>query len=245
MKLLTPEETKQEHDKKESERIARINKLNTEETEIIKRINKSHVNEKIEIANSEKRVSDARTKSDLEIIEISSKVESLKKEVTKLESARIEAMKPIEQVRAEANTLLEIANLKQNDLNSREKDLNALKDNLLDKREDLDIRESEIVSKENDLDKREKRVVESEEKTKESANALTKKWSEFHKEVSTANTDLDRKKKEIDDGQKANESFHKSLLETEKKNEQDRIAIKQGYLNLRRATNEISKKNNG
>lgn len=237
MNLLDPNEIKEE---KKGNAIASqklITALAEEEAKLNKALNLVKENAKIEREKIEAETT--------EFVESQKTIKSdLIKEVTGLEARRAEALKPVKDVTAEANTTLEEAKTALSRALTKEKEAEALHeenldlaDTLKDRKEELDERERKVKSKE-DI------AVTEDRRLKDSANTLADKWVQFHTTVTTTNSNFENKDKRIADAEKVLDIRKKTLDERDAFQTQHVKQIRDKYATLGRAIEEAKKKYN-
>ncbi len=232
MQLLSAEKVKDEKNEADDLKRRRIQKLNEEETEATSRLNQTRVfvEEKIDALNKElaeiERSTDARRKD-------------LKTEINALEERKREASKPIE----EREKLVAACEMEcrhhEIKLDSKEADLKAQREALVEKLENTVDRSAEMDERDQKLDLREKKIAEVETELRESTIRVQKEWSKFHAEVHAANESLTIREKDVVNGQKSNLDF-KNELDAEKiRLENLDIAVRDKYKALEQAKKHL------
>lgn len=239
MKLLTADEVKTEKTRSDEERALRIQKLEKEESDLTARVNEKRTNIGKEIALLDSQLIERQSLIAKRKLELDAEISALSREVKQLEDRRSEALKPIDEIRQEAEKLLESANRAQADVEADKAELQEGWDHLAVLMEDVTDRETSNVEKSDELDQRERRVAESEARTKESAEKVSQEWLKFHKEVHGANESLARREKGVADRAKANNEFAASLSNKETELMAREIRLKDQYETLARSKKEI------
>lgn len=232
MKLLSPEETKSEKSKAEEERIKRVGKLQEAETTASKSLNQTKARVESEIKRLDKELADHEAFVKRRKGELTSEVEVL-------ESRRADAMKPIKEMRQEAESLLEEAKTKNEEADENLKKSKEDRSILVEKTEDLVDRESSLDEREELVSLREANSSKEESRLKESQLKLAESWKNFHKEVHEANISLARREKEVADGAKANEVVRlaneaeaKRIVDADRAVADKYKALEQAYIHL-------------
>lgn len=232
MKLLSQEYVKTTADKISEERKTRIAKLNDEEVKVTKEFNQL----KTFVEVDRKKIAD-------EFImfkqETEAKRKSLIQEVESLEYRKKEALKPLIAIRKEAEQRISNIEKREKELTATKIELDEARDNLVDWAEAVKEREDNISVKECGLAKRAERIADEEYRLGESTKKLSKNWVEFHATIHSANVDLQRRETAIVANRNAAEAFRESLDQEAKRLENERIAIKDGYIALAKAKKEI------
>jgi len=214
--------------------------LNEEENATVKRINQLHEHEKKEKQRITEELEPGQKK-----LQVRKTV--LSQEVDFLESRKKEALKPIDDIKLEAEKILKENLEYQKLLINREKKIESREENLIEKEEDVIDRLKEVENEEINLNVREKGIKSAKEEIKRSSEELAKKWVAYHEAVHALNMEtknIERAKKEIEDARLVNENFKKSLDKKEIEQVEHDRQISDRYSTLSRAIDE-AKKNHG
>src|SRR3990167_9836939 len=126
MKLLEAEQVKEETKQSTQDRIQRLAKLNQEETEVVKRINLFHEYER----NKKQRIAE-ELEPGQKMLQVRKTVLSL--EVDSLEARKKEALKPVEELREQADRMLKDNEEYQKTLINRDKILRGKEETLVER----------------------------------------------------------------------------------------------------------------
>lgn len=233
MQLLTAEQAKTKNNQTEMERAERVRKMNEEESAISKRLNTAREFEAQEKERIEKSVSETRTKAQLEI-------KSLEGEIASKRQERADLMKPIHDIRNEAEQRLASAKKAETEVELARETLKKSTAELAERVEAIIDREKAAEERDTDLDNRERKVAIKESAVEKSEKSLNEKWVKYHEAVNGSNLDLERREKEVRDGQKANEVVRQSLAAEGIQLSNDRRALRDGYATLERSKTEIT-----
>lgn len=205
MRILTPEAAKKGSSVAEDELRARVRDLSAEEERLVKSVNSLRAEEESEKErigrDTEAFRADARAERDRLSAEISAK----ESEVGKIEERRAETMKPIEDVRAEADARNEKSKECEAALSKATDELNILSADLAERAND---RRQELDEREEDIRRREKGIEAEETALKESEKRLVGKWAEIHATIESLNertSDLEQRENRAATAEKANE----------------------------------------
>lgn len=237
MNLLDPNEIKEEKKANADQSQKLIHALSEEEARINKELNLVR-----ESARLEKEKIEAETSTFIESQK--TRKEDLIKEVAGLEQRRVEALKPIEQVKTEAETTLETAKKALSRALQREKDADALHEENLDLADDLKDKKEELHDREQRVEKKENINIVEERRLKDSANTLANKWVAFHEAVNTSNVNFENKEKRIQATEKVLDIRKAELDKRDVLQTEHRRQIRDKYQTLARAIEESKKKYN-
>ena len=234
MQILDPNEIKDTKKQSVDQGQRLIHAISTEEA----RLNKS-----ISILREEAKVETEKikTETDAFIREQKERAETMVKEVASLESRREEALKPINDIRIEAETYLIEAKQALGEAKALEEQAKANKDEIIELAEDLKDRESEILDRERKLTNREQRIAEEEKQTRLGTISLSDKWVEFHEKVNEANSELEKRESRILDREKVLDIRDTKQHERETLQDQHDRVIKDRYETLERSVDEVKK----
>ena len=237
MNLLDPNEIKS--DKKEnadqSQRLIRV--LSEEEAKLNKEVNILRENSIAEKDAIKKDTDEFVARETL-------RKEELTKEVNGLEQRRAEALKPIESIRAEADTHLNEAKQALARAEEKERGADTKYEQNVDLAEKLEEKKDELAEREDKVTIREDRATVEESRLKDSANALTDKWVKLHSETNRINVDFENREKRISDREKVLDIRQAQQEEREVLQTEHRKAIRDKYATLARAIEESKKKHN-
>lgn len=176
MELLSPEKIKNDTSARIEEQRARVIDGATEETRITRSLNETREVYKTEMARLDSELN-AKKK------ELLSVIEPLRNEVVALESRRAQAIIPIEDLRQEAQKIVDEAKtrltaviVRETAVTSREDDAHTLADKLDEIKDNLNAREKALIPMEEGL-KHAARI------SKESQQVLAKNWLNYHNAV--------------------------------------------------------------
>lgn len=239
MKLLSPDEVKNDKTRSESERVAHIKKLKEEELLLIRSVN----DKRVQVQN-EKAILDEGLGAHLrwvasEKVKLDDLISTKKREVESLESRRLEALKPINEIRKKADDRIKIAENRESAVLRDEQTLAKSWEDLSERVENVTDRETLADEKTEELATRERKIIEAESRTKESADNLAEKWLGFHKEVHDANQSLERREKKCADREKSTTAFAQSLSNKETALNAKDAQLKDGFATLDRSREEI------
>lgn len=229
MKLLTPEATEKVKLGEEKSREQNIQKLYDLETDLVRRVNEARENAEKEMKQISEDLEAYRNEKAEEKSLLSKLMDWARGEVEKLEDRRKEAMTPIEELRKEADDRLAEIGQKEARLDQRASELTERENMLLERTQSLVEREEKLGEREDGLEKREVKVASEEESSAQSARELGDKWVGYHQAVNEMNAETARKEKHFQDGVKANETFHLTLVEEQARLKAEDVRIKDAY----------------
>lgn len=232
MKLLTPEQVKSEKTKDDKERTERVRKLKEEEIALVSRINQLRTEEQTERERIGAETQKMRN-------EFAGEKCGLEVEILSLKEHRRDLMKPIDEIRKEADIRLKNATDKEADLARRENALATDRQILEERHEALEEREDALAEKSEALDRREVNLKAAEQENKRSAESLSAKWLEYHSAVSKSNAEIERREKEVQDARKVNDAVRESNEAESKRLVQERRALQDGYTALEQAKKHL------
>jgi hypothetical protein len=232
MRLLSPEEVADKRDMADADRVARIQVMSQEESDIVKRLNIARALEKEENGRIEKERKEAREKADIEIKTIGAEISSRRQE-------RADLMRPIHDIRKEAEQKLTDADKAQEEVKLAREALEKGSQALAERMEAIVDREKSAEEKDIELDSRERKIEVREKELAASERELGDKWAAYHIAINEANKSLETREKSIKAAQIANETVRKSLEEDAARNASDRKGIKDGYATLERTRIEL------
>ncbi len=232
MQILSPEKIQGQRAKTEGEAIERIRRLREEE---------AAANLALSQIRAKLAVDTEKIEREFAVFEeeTSKQIRSLSQEVRTLETARREALRPIEELRTTAEGRLREAKALEDDL---EQELIALKEreqDLLERTLSLREQEDEVASMLADLGHRKQRIEGEEDGLKRSLSELATRWTEYHKTIHVTNESLAQRERMIESGRQANLAFKTSLDTLKAELLRDRLAIEDGYRSLQKAREEI------
>ncbi len=176
MKLLDPNEIKQEKSESAEQAHDRTQKLAAEESRLARQINVAREDAKKEIEKIDAEVESHRKSKENEKATLTQEVESLREQNRNL-------LQPIEAIRGEAEAALaEAKGLKseyEGKIAAAEEDHEKLRDEL----DGLDDRRDELKEMERELGAREDMIVNEEARLKEFEAKLADDWAGYHKAV--------------------------------------------------------------
>lgn len=245
MKLLDFKQVKAEKTKKDEEEKKNIERLRKEEIRLINSINSLSEKEKKEKIRAKEELQVMAGNLETKKIELNFDIKNLKKQ------KEIE-MRPVAELKKEAENLLIKILKRENKIQEREnkayeteKRVNLKIEDISERLEELIDREKEIENKENDINNRLIGIKKEEEKIKESLHNLSKKWSEFHQRVLIINSSFEIREKEIESGQKINESINLEFEKERIRLRKEDLAIKDKYKELEKSIEIFNKNKNG
>jgi len=212
----------------------RIDKINSEESEAVKRLNEILDRERKE--NERLKNSTTANKAKLSV-----QIEVLLKEVQSLEERKKEALKPIES-RLEEVLQKEEQNRKTHSLlkeksislNNKEYELNDRLGLILDREQELD--ELSI-----NLKNREIGIKNAEEEIKNQTSRLAEKWVTYHTSVHAFNENIKLREQQVQDAIRANEIVRESLDKRALEQKDLDRQIKDRYQTLERNIERVKK----
>ena len=207
MKLLDADKVEKEKDRSEEERRATVKRINDEEIASVRRLNEALAEEKREKTRIAEDLTIARNSAIAE-----TKKSVLLAEIKSLEERRQEALKPIDDLRKEAQEQFEGA--KKFNAESQLKLVRAerLREDFEDKLDSLGDREESVLEKNRELTKREAGGKASEGEVKRSTESLSKQWGEYHKESTAFIADIKSREDKVVTETKAND-IKKAFIE--------------------------------
>lgn len=209
MNLLDPKEIKEEKKQNADQSQRLIIALGTEEARLNKELSLLRENAKVEKEKIE-------AETDTFVASQTLRRDTLAKEVEALEQRKAEALKPIETVRAEADTYLADAKVilaraegKEVIEDERHEANMELAETLKDREDDLSQRETKVTT-------REEMVTVEESRVRDGIHKLSNDWVKFHETVNHQNLEFSRREKEIADRETVID------IRTERQNDRDK-----------------------
>lgn len=239
MQLLPKDTVKEQVDKKEKEKKARIEGLQNEETQITHRINKLRDDEKTEKNRIAAGLAADTRKADLKRDSLNKELETLDKKVADRREELADLLKPIDEVKAKADKKLAEVEAREATLGQAENDLQNLNEEVGEALEDLQDRTQEADEREERLDTREKKVKEVEERIGKSADELADKWTHYHETVHKENVAIATKETELKLREEGLNNFHKTLKDKELELVRKEHGLKDRYATLERTEKEL------
>jgi len=234
MKLLSAEVVKTKKSQSLEELSARVKRLQAEEKRLIKHISDLAEKEEKERVRIESDLTLVRNEAELEI-----QKSILFQEVRHLEDRKNKALEPINETTHKADKLLKEAQATVADAQKYAAKVKESHELLSERIEQCVARESLARERHRELDKREAGIEAAEQELKRSTAALADKWVLYHEEVHKTKAEVERREKEVRDGQKANEVHKERLDAVAQEQARLKIGIKDGYESLKRAKQEI------
>lgn len=238
MKLLDPQSVKAGKDKDDYDRIVRVQKLNTEGTAIVKRVNALREYEKAETKRLDDLVQKKRNESATEIAELDTKIFSRRSELAEL-------LKPLDDQKEAIKKWEEQVAESAADILRRDMSLDEREEVLSERVEAIADREAENVERHIAMDTRESNLEKAEERHKESEKSLAERWVDYHKAVGSAyarEIALARAEKEVADAKSANDAVRETQTKAFAEIAADRRAVKDGYTALEQAKRHLGVK---
>ena len=232
MKLLDPQEVKTAKDDAETARVERIQKMNDEESLIVKKLNLMRVEYETEGNKLIQGLADLKT-------EYTSKKQELEREVSSLETRKSEAMKPIDALNKEAENRNMASKAREEAVEIREKDLTEREEELVDKILLVREKDDSLQVVYQNLEKRKVHITDEETRLKESQGKLAEKWMEYHKEVNTTSSDLDRRELEVTIGQQTIKNGRDANLQERKRLDKEWCTIRDTYKAIEQAKKHL------
>lgn len=234
MKLLDPNEIKEEKKESAIQSQKLIENLSIEEARINKELN-------LLKEESKQQKKTIKLETDAYITEQTERRDILDREVVSLESRRIEALKPLDNTKKELEQsnfalkqgvdALEVEKVK---IDTKHEENLDLAEKLNDKEAELGDREAKIISREN-------KVVSEESRVKDSINTLSDQWVKFHDAVNKNSIVFAEKSSIIKSTEKTLDIRSEKLTHWEVQlNNRDR-EIRDKYATLERTIKRIKK----
>lgn len=239
--LLTSESVKQGSQIQEQEQRARMRDMSAEEERLIKSINELKIAEQEEKDRVKEDVAEFRNKAHIEVVEIDNVIVGKKREVEALEVRREEAMKPIEEVRKEADERNAKSKEREEAAALLEKELNDRDEVSLNEIEKFEDRKQLQNEREENLDKREEKVKAEEAISKESLAGVNKRWAEFHEVVAVKEKEFDTREAAVNAGEQANLAKAEELEKVSNEQSHQHRQIADKYETLGRARAEFER----
>ena len=180
MELLSPTKINQDKAKETESARKRTVALADEESRLVSAVNLAKGKTATILAEMDATMAEYRLEMTAERLKLSG-------EVNRLEERRIDLLKPIDELKLEADEILRIANARASELDNRAKEIEANHEKNVELADRLVDRGDLLTSQENALESREEKIVASEKTLKDSANILADKWVEYHEAVNGQN----------------------------------------------------------
>lgn len=237
--LLTPESVKSDSQSQAREQQARVRDLSIEEERLIKSINDLRRDEVDEKARIREDVATFRNDAQVEVSKLDLVISNKKREVESLEARRAEAMRPIEEIRQEAEALMDQAQKRADDVKEREDKQKEADEAHTEALEKLHDRKQLADEREAALDNRQEMVKQEEQRSKESLEGIAQRWAHFHETVAAKDTELTQREAVVSAGEQANIIKAKELDQKEADYKEKDREIASRYEALERAHIEI------
>lgn len=202
--LLTPESVKKDSTSQQREQQARVRDFSVEEERLVKSINQLRQDEIDEKARIDADVAQFRADAKVEVGKLDKQISNKRQEVEALEARRVEAMKPIEVVRKEADDRNAKSKDREDAIAIREATQKLADEAHTEALEKLHDREQLIAEREDELDDREERVRQEEDRSKESLAGVNQRWADFHIAVAAKDKEFIDRETTVSAGEQAN-----------------------------------------
>lgn len=238
MELLEAEKVRTDKSRQENEAEGRIRLLARQENEAVSDLNRA----KSDLEEFKKKT--AKESEDF-IRDQKERRDNAKKEADSVESYRRsvlrELLKPIDQIKHDAEELLKKNMERESELERLGVDVEKMREDLEGKIDALEDRIQENKERSNDLDKRESKIDPEEKRLKESAENLAGKWVELYDYKNKVAAELLKRELDVSGREKAAKEYAESLKKEFAQIQKDKRAIRDGYDSLARAKDEILK----
>lgn len=237
MEILTPEKIQNDKEVAVQEQKSRVIRTAEEEKRIIKELNDAHDLE-------EKEVETKKSALLTEIAPLEEKKTQLENDCITLEKRRADAMRPIYEIREEAEHVLKLTKEKMHSINTIEVSVRA-KEDLADKKlDDLDDASDVLIEKSAKLDTREQNIANQEQWIRTSTDELSAKWLSYHQAVKQFDDAVIEKELRIASRESACviKEQDLSLKEADLSNREIQVADR--YQTLQYATEDFEKRKN-
>lgn len=178
MKLLDPNEIRQEKSESVEQANERTKKLARDEARLVKSVNSLRSEE----IKQKKRTEQATNEADLIV-----RQSILAQEVEYLEAKKAQALKPIDDKQKDFDRQFTEIQEEKNQLEKDKENLDSEREEMLDRIETFSDNEAEIKEKYLALDNRKENIVKAEEEIKRLTKVLGGNWVEYHKAVEDLN----------------------------------------------------------
>jgi len=235
MEILTPEKVQSDKEVAVQEQKSRVIRTAEEEARIIKELNDARDQE-------EKEVETKKSALLTEIAPLEERKQRLEDDCIALEKRRTEAMRPIYELREEAEHTLKVAKEKMNSIEAIEVSARA-KEDLADKKlDELDEASDILMERSAKLDTREKNIATQEEWNRTSTDELSAKWLSYHQAVKRFDDAVIEKELRIASRESACaiKETDLSLKEADLSNREIQVADR--YLTLQHASEDFEKR---
>lgn len=240
MQLLTPQDVKSERDHELNEKRSLIARLAEEE---------ARVNAMLNIAKQRFAEDMEKMEEDFEEFknQMLSKRTSLVQEIGALESRRNDAMKPVDDLRKEAENTMKMVREDELAVRSREIAVLDRENDLADRLSSVIDRETEVSEKEAEIEQKQAKIDQETEILRASSRALSEKWAEYHTKVHLFNAEAEEKSQKIASEIAGIEAGRKVNQEEALRLTNERRAIHDAYLALEQAKIHLglTEKNHG
>lgn len=237
--ILKPEEIKEQGRKAEEERKLRTTALEAEETRLVNRVNLLREEEQAVRKATDDAVQKMRNEYAAEKCELEVELEPLRKE-------RADLMKPIEDVRKEADDRNAKSKEREDAVAKREADLEgdkkAFGEYETERMEKLADRAEELDERGQNLAERDVAAKKQEEAAKASAQALVGRWAEYHAAADAFNgrvKDVEEREQRASTAEKANQDRAGQLDERERGLEGRERLLRSNYQALEEAKKHL------
>jgi uncharacterized coiled-coil DUF342 family protein len=234
MKLLDLNIIKRKSNENEQEIVLRLKKLRDAEKDLIEKVTilKGEYDHQKEINNTQ--IPELKLQTDV-------KKQILLSEITELENQKRELLKPIKEIKKDADELFEDNKKQQEILNQKIKETNDAKDALANTQDQIDEIFDDIQDKRAVIDARLKGIEGAEDEIRKSSKILSNEWVQYYRDVAQKTKELDERENKLSD-------LEKVLLILQKENEDEKIrlsnldkAIKDKYVAFEQSQKHASK----
>ena len=193
----------------------------------------------IELQKTESLILKSLDQKRVELDERDSDLKARERQVSFKEDANDRTRKSLETQQQEARDTVQAMALKEDLVIRRENTVSTKEQSLKLRESTVEQSEKNSAAKAKDLDMREEKLLAIEKNVEAIAKGIKADRESFDKEMATGRAELAKREKEVSDGMKANAAIKANLDEVQKQQDNDRVAIRDGYESLARAREEI------
>ena len=232
MKLLNQSKVESEKKSGLEKQVNRVKKLNQAELEAVMRTNLALNQHKEKMSLIEEELETARQES-------KQVIDGLKNEIQVLEIRRKQAMKPVKELREQAQGELRQAEEKSEQVRQDAELIQTMFEEVMEAMLDLSMEKESLKEKEEHLKRREQILEAAEANMAESAKTIADKWAELHKATHRFNSLSKEEWKTVKQEKAEIKALAAQVEETSKKQKQERRAIKDAYIALEEAKRHV------
>ncbi len=235
MQLLNLKTVRNKKIKSDELIVSHLIKLREEEIKLIKSLNLKKEFTELEIKKLNEKLSDYRKY-------ILENIDSLSQKVRLLERKRINALKPIKQLKLEVENKLKKIIDREKEIKTKEKEVEENRILLIQRMEKLSDKLQEVKEIEKENDKVILKIKKQQKITSKLSNKLTKLWSEYYIKVNKSNVEFKKRENNILNEKQVNIDYKNTLIKEKEELANYKIQLLDERETLNQAWSELKRK---